>query len=126
MIFRPPYGFFFNATTAAIASRLCDHPLPAESMPTFWPHRGAALLFLAVKPAEDGAEDAARAAMTPLPRMWHGGCRVMQGEKLLLTAFKQLPPPARPPSWWAPRDRGALARWRRLLWDDRTTPLSSR
>ena len=32
-----------------------------------------------------------------LPHLWHGGCRVHAGEKLLLIVFKALPPP--PPMW---------------------------
>ena len=29
-----------------------------------------------------------------MPHMWHLGCRVRVGEKLLLTLFKELPPPS--------------------------------
>eukprot|EP00966_Prymnesium_polylepis_P301216 6960190-Prymnesium_polylepis.1 len=82
-----PYGIHFDERKARFVSELCSRMPPAQSMVRFTPRRGDALLFLSVEPSHG----------RPLSQMWHGGCRVRRGEKLLLTAFKALPPA--PPAW---------------------------
>ena len=99
------------------AGRRSDQAEPLR----FWPRKGAAMLFLSHAPTNASCGGAGGGSgervmrLESRPLMWHGGCRVRSGKKLLLTIFKELPAPVvselsshynvcvrPPPAWWSP------------------------
>lgn len=86
-----PNGIFktpsFDPQAALAASELCRSPSgsggdAAQVALRVAPRRGSALLFRYVR---------LDAPSHALPRMWHGGCRVVSGEKWTYQMFKELP-----------------------------------
>lgn len=79
-----PAKFFVNFSLpsesqhAAEVDSLCQ--APPKDLLQLQPKRGASLLFLTQHPRSQAL----------LSHMWHGGCPVVDGEKLLLIAFKSL------------------------------------
>lgn len=67
---------------AATANALCSASQPPTGSLRVTPVAGSALLFLSASAAENRL----------LEHMWHGGCRVRRGQKVIMQQFKSLPP----------------------------------
>mmetsp|Transcript_21772 Transcript_21772/g.45989 ORF Transcript_21772/g.45989 Transcript_21772/m.45989 type:complete len:349 (-) Transcript_21772:493-1539(-) len=78
---------FDRAAAAEINSWCVRSP---ERMLRFKPSAGAAILIL------NGRIEPNASTHTHVPHVWHGGCRVTKGSKLLLASFKELPSWRRP------------------------------
>ena len=87
-----------SLSEAKFMSDLCTSVSPPARAVRVTPRRGAALLFLSASSSENRL----------LPHMWHGGCRVQKGEKVIVQQFKSLPSPGAAvelhPGWsgWEP------------------------
>lgn len=86
-----------TAPEAAATYSMCSSSATPPGVVRYTPLAGSALLFLSASAAERRL----------LEHMWHGGCRVRKGQKVIIQQFKSLPSPGHDVALhpaWAPFD----------------------